>query len=267
MQQEPRESISNAFFERYGYLREYTKSSLRKFIESPNKKNVHDIRRDFRRLNASFGSLPGRYLDEHSSIQKYVKKSKQVLKQTSKVRDIDIIREKLELRTKDAHAEALISSLKGIRADQIKKLMRNAVKLSKKSIPTLTSLKSVDLENSIDGATLRLNSDIVDYLLTVLEDPDDIEALHSLRKSVRDLRYTLEMLPGIKRTRREISTLTKWQGTLGDVIDSAVIESYLGTLPGTDLHKTWAHQERTKRHQKYREFLNIYEKSKTLILK
>ena len=163
--------------------------------------------------------------------------------------------------------KTLISSLKGIRADQLKKLMMNAVKLSKKSIPTLTSLKSVELENSIDSATLRLNSDIVGYLLTVLEDPDDIEDLHSLRKSVRDLRYTLEMLPSIKRTRREISTLTRWQDTLGDVIDSAVIESYLGTLLATDLYRTWAHQERTKRRQKYREFLNIYEKSKTLIPK
>ncbi len=262
-----RESISDAFLERYENLRENIKLSLRKFIANPSERNIHDLRSAFRRLNASFSVLPKRLLDEGDSIRKYVAKNKQVLKQTSSVRDTDIIRERLEQGVINIHGKSLISSLKKVREDQLKKPIRNARKLSKKMVPALNSMNAENLEDSIDRAVTRLTSEITNYLVTALEGPDNTEDLHSLRKTVRELRYALEMLPDNERTRREIGILIKWQDALGDILDSNVFESYLRSLQVTAFNEIWAQQERIERDRKYQEFVKIYKRSKSPILR
>ena len=64
------------------------------YIKNPNEENIHNIRTAIRRLQATYISLPKK-LRKKKKIREFVIKSKELFRINSKIRDYDIISEKL----------------------------------------------------------------------------------------------------------------------------------------------------------------------------
>ncbi|MFZ0647828.1 MAG: CHAD domain-containing protein, partial [Nitrososphaeraceae archaeon] len=67
-------------------------NKLDDYLTRQDEKNIHDIRTSVRRLDACYQTLPKK-LRERKQMKKFVKKSKDLFKINSQIRDFDIITE------------------------------------------------------------------------------------------------------------------------------------------------------------------------------
>ena len=258
MQAKFSDQATTAYLENYRLLRRDVKKYLKKFIALPKGKNVHDLRGSFRRLNAAISVLPGN-VRNNKSLKKYVEKDKRILKLTSPVRDIDIVGGKLKHNDSDLFSKKLLVLLKTKRRDAIKKPLREARKLSKRTVPIIKNMSMVGLDRSIEMKISIVRKEIENYLRSATSSDENLDELHSLRKAIKKLRYILELLPDTRSRKREISRLANWQDISGDILEDHVFETYLKSLDPTEFSEVSILETRESWKAKYRLILGWQE--------
>lgn len=207
--------------------------NLKKLSNSPEPESLHDYRTSFRRLQAAMACLP-RSIREKMRLQRYISSRKKVFKSTTKIRDLDIISERLAAYDSIAASE-LIKKIQSRRRVQTSDLVRRAKRASEKSQPNVggKTLDKANLSKRSGKVVARLRSQLIREIPLNATDPNS-EEVHRFRKDAKNFRYTLEyvgMFPELEKT------LRIWQKQLGETRDAQVTLEFLSkseNLEGLD---------------------------------
>ena len=104
----------------------------------------------------------------------------------------------------------------------------------------------------------RLLTSITVSFQTVRRDESDVDELHELRKSMKQLRYLLELVPADRATEELLDRLHGWQDELGEIHDHDMFLSLLREQPPSRLLLQVIGSESSKRRQRYHAFLESY---------
>jgi CHAD domain-containing protein len=200
------------------------------YIADSNEENIHNIRTSIRRADASFRSLPKK-VRKRNKVSNYLKLCKQLFKINSKIRDYDIIYEKLRNYSSQPIYTELTELLKTRRDAELRKGRDTALSLRKIKPP-----KIYDKDISKEKLNRRFNkiisgsSDKIELNFpVVLTNADRTIQLHEMRKDCKKLRYLLELLSyqNNKEVERTITELEKIQEMLGSIHDDDIMITYL----------------------------------------
>jgi CHAD domain-containing protein len=208
-------------------------NKLDDYLTRQDEKNIHDIRTSVRRLDACHQTLPKK-LRGRKQMKKFVKKSKDLFKINSQIRDFDIIteligknntehgsRNRVDLIFENRRAQKLENAK--VIAVRLRKLPLPKVK--KKSVPKAKLTKKFNKLISKFGGRIQLN------LPLVTTDPDKVAELHELRKDCKKLRYLLELVSHDNSSGNIISKmeeeLQNMQDLLGAIHDCDATVVYL----------------------------------------
>jgi CHAD domain-containing protein len=208
-------------------------NKLDDYLTHQDEKNIHDIRTSVRRLDACYQTLPKK-IRGRKQMKKFVKKSKDLFKINSQIRDFDIIteligknntehgsRNRVDLNFENRRAQKLENAK--VIAVRLRKLPLPKVK--KKSVPKAKLTKKFNKLISKFGGRIQLN------LPLVTTDPDKVAELHELRKDCKKLRYLLELVSHDNSSGNIISKmeeeLQNMQDLLGAIHDCDATVVYL----------------------------------------
>jgi CHAD domain-containing protein len=233
---------------------------LQEYIKNPNDENIHDIRVTIRRLESAYKILP-KNARKSRKMKDYMKQSRLLFKLNTKIRDFDIICEKMELRYKDITLD-LVSTLKNFRIEELQNGRKLAVKISDISIPKISSnIKKSKLNKRYLKVIDRIDSNIQKNTIIALEDDRRVEELHLLRKNFKKLRYSLELIPNKERTAKIIKNLKGVQDILGDIHDSDIIIDYFKNNEQSSKYSDIIEFEILERRNKYNVFVSAFKKN------
>lgn len=212
------ESFFDVFFKRLD------KASLRlsSYLESPSEENIHDVRISIRRLEVAYSVLPKSSKTKKS--EKLISMYGDFFSLNSTIRDHDIILQKLELYGYDN--ESKISMMANRR--KLKKLLRAialADKISRAKKPKLKRPKNPS-SSKFQKRTLALVQKFSSYVPVVTKDESHVGELHSMRKTVKKLRYVLELYPEGTYDKL-IANMKFLQCLLGNIHDCDIFIWYL----------------------------------------
>ncbi len=213
------------------------------YIKDSNETNIHDIRTAVRRLDATYKSLPKK-LRRNNRMSKYMATSKRLFKLNSKIRDYDILGEKLQKYSSDPTYNKLSDLLKKRRETKLATARKVALSLRDGRRPHIdeNDIPPKKLEAKFNKVIARLVESIELDLPIVLTNPDKIKELHELRKDCKKLRYLLEIIPdqdsnskndtGVdyKDIHAMITTLEDIQDILGSIHDNDTTISFLNQV-------------------------------------
>lgn len=225
----------------------------RVYLRLHSAENVHDLRTALKRIESRAEILP-----KHSKrdLSKYLELCKRLFKATTKIRDFDIILDRLS-----GYAELDGNEI----TDRITKKRNNCVSRSLKIARRITiyerefdakDLKERKLQRRQGRISKRLNNKIELLLPIVIEDPKRYEELHLLRKTCKELRYILEASGEEGKT----ESLRKWQRYLGEIHDSDVVIAYLSKQKKTRAITNVIRDLSLARAKQFRDFVNLFEK-------
>lgn len=225
---------------------------LQMYIENPDEGNIHDIRTSIRRLEASFEVLPKKIRAKHQ-IKKFVKSYKEFFKLNNKIRDCDIIYQKLQSMHSEEIGKILIK-LKNDRGNEVKKLSKKALMLRKMQSPEIAkkNLQYEKIRKHFEKQTKSLINDIQQNIPNVRSNPKDIEQLHQLRKNCKKLRYLLELSINGKND-DVMSQLKKMQDILGAIHDHDITIDFLKKQRQSDEIKKICKELIAERMKKFQE--------------
>lgn len=233
------------------------------YIKDPNEENIHNIRTAIRRLLASVQSLPKK-LRKKKKVKEYVMKSKELFSVNSKIRDCDIIFEKLSRDTHvETHAELqqeqlrdsqtimdfVYKSLKIQRQKRLSAAKDIALELRRLSVPKLHRIKisKRNLEKRFNEVVSNLANRIKNNYPIVMHSAERITELHEMRKDCKKLRYMLELLPVEENIKNKNKNRSKNNDKISQLIkDFEVVQDMLGTIHDYDTTIAYL-----KNHQKH----------------
>jgi CHAD domain-containing protein len=208
-------------------------NKLDDYLTRQDEKNIHDIRTSVRRLDASYQTLPKK-LRRRKQLKKFVKKSKDLFRLNSQVRDFDIITELTGKNNTDhGNRNRVVLNFENRRAQKLENAKVIAVglrklplpKVKKKSVPKAKLTKRFNKLISKFGDRIQFN------LPLVTTDPDKVAELHELRKDCKKLRYILELVSHDKSSDNIIpkmeEELQNMQDLLGAIHDCDATITYL----------------------------------------
>ena len=245
-----RRSLAKGYADRTGALLKMVAG----LQERPSPNEVHDLRVAARRIQVIRRLMP-RGLRNSKDSKAFNSALKSVLKATSQLRDLDTL--VVTLRSHKGNLPpGLLISLENQRSDSAAR--------AKATISALTDVKVPELDTSrLRGKKLsrRFRKDVrshsrkaSSFLTGVLNDESRVTELHSLRKEAKKLRYLLELAD---KAPERLSSLTKWQDSLGAIHDLDVAVSYLKGIGAGDGRGAILELQRT-RHDNYLEFVRAY---------
>lgn len=225
-------SAVRSFPERHRAIIKSLGKTLEAFLDDPNEDNLHDVRIAVRRTDASMSALPKRFRERRKT-KRLLSKLEDLLRRSAKVRDLDAVRARLSGYPPNRVLDRLLRSVEKSRGRQLRLTTALAA-----SIHNLSSLcpdtKDVrdrkEIRKRLNKVVKKLRLKVNRTLPIVLAEPDKTEALHSLRKDCKRLRYTLELVPVHGEDSELIETLISWQDLLGAVRDGDVTIDYLEGL-------------------------------------
>jgi CHAD domain-containing protein len=231
------------------------------YLQDPNEENIHDIRTAGRRLEASYRSLPGNIRNKNK-IKKYVKQSKDLFRINSRIRDYDIIAEKLR-QYSDGNVEKMPQArLQNMRKKKLEEAKVLAVALRKMKLPKLKQSKISErkLNKRYNKVVDKFASRIEMNYPVVITNSDKITELHEMRKDCKKLRYLLELLgpnnANLKNVSQLIEELEKTQDMLGAIHDYDTVVAYLKHQPRNRAIEGIVHNIVGERKKRYDEFRN-----------
>ena len=179
--------------------RVYTK--LAKYIHDPTANNIHHMRTSLRRLEATYQSSPKGILKK-KNVKAFAQGGKKLFRINSRIRDIDIILEKLtnEGKMTDLEFESIEYPLKQERDDKLEEAKLTALDLERIIVfniygPNILSKKFKNKSRKrILKIIKKLKSRIESKLPTVISDKSKVSDLHAIRKDTKKLRYVIELL-------------------------------------------------------------------------
>ena len=200
------------------------------YIADSNEGNIHHIRTSIRRADASFRSLPKK-VRKKNKVSNYIKLCKQLFKTNSKIRDYDIIYEKLRNYSSQPIYTELTESLKKKRDAELRKARDMALSLRKIKSPKIDDkdISKGKLDRRFNKIISRFSDKIELNFPVVLTNADRTRQLHEMRKDCKKLRYLLELLSyqNNKEAERTITELEKIQEMLGSIHDDDIMITYL----------------------------------------
>jgi CHAD domain-containing protein len=249
------------------------------YIKDSNETNIHDIRTAVRRLDASYKSLPKK-LRRNNRMSKYMTTSKRLFKLNSKIRDYDIIGEKLQKYSSDQkYNNELADLLKKRRETKLASARKVAMSLRERHRPHIdeNDIPPKKLGARFNKLVGRLVESIELNLPIVLTNPDKIKELHELRKDCKKLRYLLELIPhqdsnsssnsssndkDVKNSNSKnihvmITTLEDIQDILGSIHDNDTTISFLKQVSRRNKVSHMLNEEISERAKKYEDLIQF----------
>lgn len=246
---------------------------LDKYLENPSEESIHDMRTSLRRLEATYQSNP-KQLRRKKKVKSFAETGKKLFRINSKIRDADIIIEKL---SKDGNMpeqdlEYFENPLMKEREQQLEVARTIALNLKNIVVPNIYNHSkkfSKRSRNRVSKLVMKLKTSIDTNLPVVVNDDSKIVELHEVRKDAKKLRYLFELVldkedekseKGIENDNisgfRILSHLEKIQKILGDIHDYDVALDYLNQHPssGSSVPKALTNIKRIRK-KKYDEFV------------
>jgi CHAD domain-containing protein len=241
------------FLKRYGQRTEGLLKLARKHPEQLSADEVHDLRVATRRVQVLCRLLP-KEVRKTSGYDRFVAALRQVLKATSRVRDLD----------------TLALTLKGARVvlppEKAQALTRERAERLRRASPAIDGILGVSppvvAKSKLDGKKIskrhgkrarRHAAALHGLLAEVLADESRADELHALRKEAKKLRYLLELSDGHSP---DLELLVKWQEALGEIHDLDVAIDYLRRIRPGPPADTIARLKKG-RSSKYEEFVRM----------
>ena len=199
---------------------------LEVYLNDPiNEENIHEIRICIRRIEAAYFILPNSCKTKKSEM--YVKQLKKFFSLSNKIRDYDIILKKLNELQYNQESKLMLMLMRN-KLKQISKLIKFAKNLSKLKEPKIKFSKKSS--GKFEKKTLVLIKKFREYVPIVIEDELKVEELHSMRKTIKKIRYILELKE--EENNQEsfkdiISHMKQLQKILGEIHDIDIFVSYL----------------------------------------
>ena len=227
---------------------------LAKYLHDPTKENIHHMRTSLRRLEATYRSS-SRGILKKKNVKAFVHRGKKLFRINSRIRDIDIILEKLtnEGKMGALELELIESPLKHERQDKLKEAKIAAFRLEKIIVSNIYVPNTINRKfkyksrKRILKIIRKLKTNIDSQIPAVISDKSKVSELHQVRKDTKKLRYVIELLliskeyeekdnrvrqtdvvnPINKDIRRILAYLEKLQDILGDIHDYDITLEYL----------------------------------------
>ncbi len=241
---------------------ENVKNILKLYLQNPNDKNIHDLRKSIRRLDAAYYAIPKKFR-KNKTIKNYVNLGKDLFKSNTKVRDYDVFLKKLDNHN---HPNKKNNDLKN-KIEQDKKLQlgiatKIAQNLDRYDSPQLGTELIVDdnkIQRRFKKVSEKFNDKIGKELDIVIQNERKKRKLHQLRIDCKKLRYHLELISNQdKEVKKTVEQLDNMQDILGEIHDSDAAILYLEQQKKSQEIKNFIDHEASHRHNKYNEFVNQY---------
>jgi CHAD domain-containing protein len=225
------------------------KKRIGDYLETPSEENVHDIRTALRRLEARSKVLPKKF--KRKNLGAYLELSAKLFKMNSKIRDLDIIR---SIITKEKyHDTNLLDRISASRLKLLPEALKTARKLQKLNVRfDPGDLDQKKLLKRLNKRMEDLDAKMKNLLPIVLLGPEHETEIHSLRKTCKRMRYTLEC---VEETYPILKMLEHWQNYLGGIHDYDVAIAYLNDSKQITRSKEIIHVLKKKRLVQYEEFV------------
>ena len=238
------------------------------YIKNPNEENIHNMRTAIRRLQATYISLPKK-LRKKKKIREFVIKSKELFRINSKIRDYDIISEKLSKDVQSSPQQQNIEHLQKLLKSQRKRMLNKAkgiaLELRKISVPKLrdSDISQNKLEKSFNSIANKFVDRLKKNFPIVVANSQKIRELHEMRKDCKKLRYLMELLPENESNSKNkishmIKELEKVQNMLGIIHDYDTTIAYLRHQKRKRSIKTIIEKIANIRQDKYEQFVLYY---------
>src|ERR671923_1465505 len=108
------------------------------YLKDSNEKNIHDIRTAVRRLESSYKALP-RNMEKKNKIKPYISNCKNLFRLNSKIRDYDIIIQKIQQYEQDQNPdiENCKKRIASRREAKVREARALALEIKKMSLPKI----------------------------------------------------------------------------------------------------------------------------------
>lgn len=234
---------------------------INSYIKNANEKNIHDVRTSVRRFNAVFLTLPKKYRTESNLLYRYNQIAIEFFKVNSKIRDYDIIIQKLNNYVKNNESDLLIEAIKKTRQSSLENAKILAISLKdvgSNNIFEKMNITEKELQKQYNKILLKLVSRIESDFPTVISDSTRIDELHELRKNCKKMRYMLELLPEEDKGAMEIKrSFEKIQDYLGSIHDYDITRIYLQSQEPSETIQEIINNQIEMRRLRYEEFLKF----------
>lgn len=230
--------------------------ALRDYLGDPSEKNTRALRASLRRLLTVLGIIPKR--DRSKTLKRVRRRCRVLMRSTSKVRDIDVIADRLSRLARDGTVELLLNNLKEEREEFTTSSIKAAWRLFESQREKPDRSDFLGSTRWMKRALAALDSKISDELPLVVKDEAHVEELHSLRQHAKTMRYMLDLVPMTKASGRAGEVLRSWQDVLGEIRDSDIVIEYLGRARQTRAVQRALEGERALRHRRYVAFARSY---------
>jgi CHAD domain-containing protein len=234
-------------------------NKLDDYFTRQDEKNIHDIRTSVRRLDACYQTLPKK-LRKRKQLKKFVKKSKDLFKINSQIRDFDIITELIGKNNTDHGSRNRVDlNIENRRARMLENAKVIAVGLRKLPLPKvkIKSVPKAKLTKIFNKLINKFAGRIQLNLPLVTTDPDKVAELHELRMDCKKLRYLLELVSHDKSSDNIIpkmaEELQNMQDLLGAIHDCDATITYLKRQKRQKTNEIMEDiiQERKKRYENF----------------
>ena len=245
-----RKSLAKGYTDRTGTLLKMVSD----LPDRPSPDEIHDLRVAARRIQVMRRLLPRSARDSQDS-KTFNFTLRSVLKATSQLRDMDTLM--VTLKTcKGSLPPGLLVGLENQRSDSAARAKATIGALADVQVPELdtSKLRGRGLSKRFKKDVRKHSKKASSLLTQVLDDESKMVELHSLRKEVKKLRYLLELAD---KTPARLSSLAKWQDSLGAIHDLDVAIAYLKGV-GAGSGRGAILELQRARHSNYLAFVRAY---------
>lgn len=211
------------------------RGKIQDYMIDSNEENIHDLRRNIRRFDASFRLLPKK-LRKNVDAMDLKDNYKSLFRINSEIRDMDIIRSEFTQFPPNV-ASSYPNFLKGLEEVRNKKLAEaRKVALSAYDLKPLkvekAALSKKKILSRYEKVTTNYVTEIERLLPIVLSDGEKTADLHQLRKDCKKMRYILEAVNSdgtkeMKQAESMIDNLEEIQNDLGAIHDCDMVLLHL----------------------------------------
>jgi CHAD domain-containing protein len=241
------------FAEEYEKTSEKVGHALREYLGNPDVENTRSLRASVRRLSTALDIIPKRSRKKEMRLVR--RRCRKLLKATSKIRDVDIVDQKLAKTSAGSTIELLMNNLREERDEYSSDSMKDAWRLFEIGMPKVDRKDFRGARRWVAKTLDELDRKVMEVLPVVTKNEGKVEELHSLRKHAKTIRYAIELLPATRSSAVAVEALRSWQDILGEVRDSDVLIEYLGRARQTGPVKQALASERDSRHARYVAFV------------
>ncbi len=216
-------SFNETFFQMFLERLHKSNHRLTLYVDDPSVENIHNLRTSIRRLITIYQILPKQL--RKKKLKKFVKKYKTFFKSNGKIRDYDILFEKIS--SYSFSDPNFIQYLVKQRKKKMRSTIDQATDLLKFKAPNIPEKSDLIDEINLNfiKQCRKLILEIQTNLLLIIQDETKIAELHSMRRTVKKLRYLLELFPESSISPL-LENLRRLQTLLGDIHDNDMAISF-----------------------------------------